>query len=522
MAIPILPDAPSRTDPVNFSTKADAWVSALGPWTTAANQLELSLQQSATTATSTTSVSIGLGDKGFGIPTGKSFIIGSYVYIVASADISKVMYGQITSYSGGWTLSVNVSYTQGSGTFSNWNIGLSVPRNGNENFNSLRVGNLYPSTTPYTWSANVGTVHLGGSNSAIQNTLFSHTSTGSGWACNAYLDLTGTWRYQYAPWGAGLMTAAQDEFQWYGAAYNTNPSNPAVSWQQTFGVSITHGPYRLNDASTANGLVRKSQMDSVASSQQSRIQPITASVSSNNLTITLNPTILDFRSSNLGSGIPLSRAISSTSITLTSGATLGLTSGVVGRIAVLALDNNGTVELAVCNVAGGFPLDEVYLISTSAPPSFQSTVYYSNTARSGLAYRVVGFVDVAHTSGNWINTPTLVQGAGGQSLVSTNTFGKQQSWQDMTASRAFGTTYYNTSSRDRFLMVTGATNAVGLGASMSMDLNGVTVAQSGTVAVTSANTGPTFPLIFMVIPPGSNYRFTNTGYCAIYKWLEFF
>lgn len=80
------------------------------------------------------------------------------------------------------------------------------------------------------------------------------------------------------------------------------------------------------------------------------LESISASVASNALTVTLNPCTIDFRSSTLTSGAVLTRVVpSAISLTISSGSTLGTTNGVESKIAIVAIDNAGTVELAVIN-----------------------------------------------------------------------------------------------------------------------------------------------------------------------------
>jgi hypothetical protein len=248
---------------------------------------------------------------------------------------------------------------------------------------------------------------------------------------------------------------------------------------------------------------------------ESAIQPITASVASNALTVTLNPTTLDFRSATLGSGTVVSRVISSAiSVVVSAGSTLGSVSGVQSRIVVLALDNAGTVELAVVNISGGNDLTETGLISTTAlsvPGAADSaTVIYSTLARTSVAYRVVGYVESTQaTAGTWATTPSTIQGCGGQALTSMSSLGYGQIWQVLTGSRAYSTTYYNTTGKPILVSVQGNTGSV---ETTTFVVDGVTVCD-----YLSNTPGGDNPSMQIIVPSGSSYSATGI---SLRTWSE--
>jgi hypothetical protein len=228
------------------------------------------------------------------------------------------------------------------------------------------------------------------------------------------------------------------------------------------------------------------------------IQPITASAAGNALTVTLNPTTLDFRSATLTSGTVVSRLVSSAiSVVVSSGSTLGTVSAVQSRIVVLALDNAGTVELAVVNIAGGNDLTETGLISTTAEggagAADSASTVYSTTARTNVAYRVVGYVESTQaTAGTWATAPSTIQGYGGQALASMSSIGYGQTWQ--TVVRTSGTTYYNSTGKPIQIAIAG-----GGGVALSLTIAGLSIV--GTLGLTS---GVNYSII-AVIPPGASY-----------------
>lgn len=78
------------------------------------------------TATSTTSNAIGDGSKTWAVGTGYGYQPGLFVIVTDGANTYNWLHGKVTAYSGG-NLTVNVTRTNGSGTKTAWNIGLSGP-----------------------------------------------------------------------------------------------------------------------------------------------------------------------------------------------------------------------------------------------------------------------------------------------------------------------------------------------------------------------------------------------------------
>lgn len=242
-----------------------------------------------------------------------------------------------------------------------------------------------------------------------------------------------------------------------------------------------------------------------------QLQSINATVASDALTLSLDPTSLDFRSSSLTSGVPNTRRVGEAiSLVVPSGATLGTVSATAARLALLAIDNGGTVELAVVNLAGGNNLDETTLISTTAISATATAinVIYSTTARTNVPFRVVGFVDITEaTAGTWATSPTVIQGQGGQAMAAMSSLGYGQTWQDVTGQRSAGTTYTNTTGRP--IMVYIAFDPVPTPTMLT--LGGVSMPFS----VDNSREYASF-----IVPPGSTYRLSSYGTASPLTWLE--
>jgi hypothetical protein len=243
-----------------------------------------------------------------------------------------------------------------------------------------------------------------------------------------------------------------------------------------------------------------------------QLMPVSASVAGNALTITLGACALAFRSTALGSGaVSVVQNSTTLSLTVPASATLGTVNATAARLVVIALNNAGTIELAVVNIAGGTRLDETNLLTTttiSSGATSASTVY-STTGRTSVAYRVVGFIDITEaTAGTWATAPSTIQGTGGQALAAMSSLGYGQTWQDVTASRALSTTYYNTTGKPIFvsLSVTSAGNQ------LVLTINGI-----GAIATTPA-VGQKAS-IHGIVPAGASYSAASTSASAL-SWTE--
>lgn len=244
-----------------------------------------------------------------------------------------------------------------------------------------------------------------------------------------------------------------------------------------------------------------------------QIQPISASVAANALTISASALSLEFRSATLTSGAVSFVEGTPTNLVIPSTATLGTVSATQSRIVVLAINNSGTIELAVVNITGGNDLTETGVISTTAiaAASNSANTFYSTTARSNVAYRVIGYVESTQaTAGTWATAPSTIQGMGGQALAAMSSLGYAQTWQNVTGSRTWATIYYNTTGRPIHLGITIAGDGA---TSVSFLIDGVS-------HITSSLANTATVTFNHIIPPGSYYQITRSGSYSLQSWFE--
>lgn len=297
-----------------------------------------------------------------------------------------------------------------------------------------------------------------------------------------------------------------------GAEYWNSVSNERRTWTGSAWVSsITVVPDgSVTTAKLADGAASGAKLGS-------KIQSISASVSANALTVSASYLSLDFRSTTLSSGEITTVTGTPANLVIPSGATLGTVSGVQSDLVVLAINNAGTIALAVVNLAGGVRLDETNVISANAinSGSNNSNVIYSTTLLPASAYRVIGLLrSTQATAGSWTTAPSLVQGMGGNALVAMQSLGYGQTWQNVTASRSLATTYYNTTNKAIMLSIL---PSVSNGEDVSIQVNGVNVASVNPFA---GFTGELTSQLTAIVPPGQTYRVNFTGAVVLNSWLE--
>ena len=235
-----------------------------------------------------------------------------------------------------------------------------------------------------------------------------------------------------------------------------------------------------------------------------QIESITATVGSSALTVGLQPTVLAFRNATLTDGAPTTVTIGSAlSLVVPSGATLGTVNAIQSRQILVAINNSGTGELAIVNIAGGSNLDETTLISTTTigTGSDANNIFYSTTGRSNVPFRVVGFVDSTQAAaGTWDTSPTVIQGVGGNALTAMSSIGYGQTWQDVSGSRSTSTTFFNTTGKPLSMAVHNTASPAGI----------LTI---GGIALNRASNNFWYTGI---VPPGNSYVFSG----SFSDWVE--
>ena len=152
----------------------------------AADAVTAASQGASLLATSTTSTLVGTGARTFTTQASKQYQVGMWVLVVRTSAPTTWMLGQVTSYSG-TSLAISVSATNGSGTYTDWSIGVSGPQGAAGSITNL---NTSAKSSAYTAvSGDKGTViRMTGTWTLA---LTSAATLASGWWCWVVNDGTG-------------------------------------------------------------------------------------------------------------------------------------------------------------------------------------------------------------------------------------------------------------------------------------------------------------------------------------------
>jgi hypothetical protein len=134
-----------------------------------------------------------------------------------------------------------------------------------------------------------------------------------------------------------------------------------------------------------------------------------------------DPVVIAFRSATAGSGLYVYRSVTAAlSITVPSGATLGVTNSIPFRIWIVIFDDAGTLRLGVINCLSGtniYPLGQTPRPASSTAVgtgSDSAHLFYTDSAVSFKPYVVLGYAtyegaNVLATAGSWNVAPVWLQ-----------------------------------------------------------------------------------------------------------------
>ena len=267
----------------------------------------------------------------------------------------------------------------------------------------------------------------------------------------------------------------------------------------------------INTAPTAALGTNTTQIATTAFAAAAAYYPlptITASVGPGNLTVGAFSQALSFRSVTATDGTITTFTAAPANLVVPLGATLGTINAVQSQIVVIEMNNAGTAVLGVVNLAGGIDLSETGVISSTAisASATAANVVYSSALQTNLPYRVVGVITSTQaTAGTWMTSPSSIQGVGGQAFAAIQSLGYGQTSQNLTASRALSTTYYNITGKLIWVNLT-LTNTAGTNNFASFLKNGSTYAYGYAAGVSGSTAVFSVPIL-----AGESYSCSITG-----------
>jgi hypothetical protein len=153
---------------------------------------------------------------------------------------------------------------------------------------------------------------------------------------------------------------------------------------------------------------------------------ITASVGSNALTISIKtkagadpstsePVLVLFRNATAGTGdYTVISITAATSIVISSGSTLGTSSGVASRLWIVGFNDAGTFRLGVINLSTYVKIGDDVIASSTAEGGLGAAdsagVYYTGMAVTSKPMKVLGYIESTQsTAGSWATAPSKIQ-----------------------------------------------------------------------------------------------------------------
>lgn len=181
---------------------------------------------------------------------------------------------------------------------------------------------------------------------------------------------------------------------------------------------------------------------------------------------------------------------------------------------------------AILNLAG-VNYQAVVNGTTTTPPSAEFIVFngsfYDNSTSGISAETVQGAIDELSTSvtaqdqSSWNDgistTESVISPLKLDTKIKTLAIGEGQTWQILTASRAYNTVYTNTTGRAIFVSVT---NSAGNSGSANILIDGVITARTqGQTGATNVQGSAS-----VIVPDGSTYEVVTSGSNILVYWLE--
>lgn len=130
-----------------------------------------------------------------------------------------------------------------------------------------------------------------------------------------------------------------------------------------------------------------------------------------------SPVIIPFRNATAATGTPSYLTVTAaTSLVISSGSTLGFTSGSIGRLWIVGFNDGGTFRLGAVNCLSGTSImalrNGIYSSTAEggAGGADSAQVIYTGTAVTSKAMTILGYLEATEaTAGTWATAPSLVK-----------------------------------------------------------------------------------------------------------------